>query len=159
MTDISNYEEYSLLTLFMSAHRNYFGKCFKQTANLCVHPGQIPILLFLGEHKDVSQKEIASEIGVKPPTVNVMVSRMEKAGLLSKIPDENDQRATRIYLTAKGMKLRTQILKRLKLNEKHVFDGFDTAEKCLLRRFFMQIIYNIDAMPDQYSEDEVNAID
>lgn len=159
MNHTTNYEEYSLLTLFMSAHRNYFGKCFRQTANLCVHPGQIPILLFLGDHTDVTQKEIANEINVKPPTVNVMVSRMEKAGLLSRKPDEKDQRATRIYLTEKGLKLRTQIVKRLKMNENHVFDGFDTAEKCLLRRFLIQVIQNIDSLPDEYTEEEVNTID
>ena len=117
-------------------------------AALGLHPGQIPFIMLLSQHKDMSQKEIAEELQVKPPTVNVMVQRMEKAGIIGRKHDPDDQRVTRVFLTEKGQEMKTLVARQVEKNESYVQKGFTDTEKCLFRRFLEQIIENIYNIPE-----------
>ena len=123
--------------MFMRIDRRFMGKCF----------GQIPVLGLLAYKDGLSQREIAEHLRIKPPTVNVTVQRLEKAGFLFRKADEKDQRVSRIYLTEKGKQAKERGMKRVEENEKILFDGFSDAELCLLRRFLEQITANIDKIP------------
>ena len=85
---------------------------------------------------------------MKPPTVNVMVQRMEKAGLVSRRQDQKDQRVTRICLTEKGMRIKEKVVFPVKENDQYVLRGFSEAEECILRRFLQQIVDNINSIPE-----------
>ncbi|MBS5123711.1 MAG: MarR family transcriptional regulator [Blautia sp.] len=138
--------------MFMQLNRAYAAKCFSQMTALGIHPGQIPILLLLAKRVEMSQREIAEELCVKPPTVNVMVQRMEKAGLIGRRHDEKDQRITRIFLTDQGYEMKKKVAEQIELNERYAFMGFSDAEKCLFRRFMEQIITNISCIPEEKTE-------
>ena len=91
-------------------------------------------------------------LNIKPPTVNVSVQRLEKAGFLYKKPDEKDQRVTRIYLTEKGKETKAKALERIHKNEAVMLEGFSEAEQCLLRRFLEQILANIEKIqPEEFT--------
>ena len=66
----------------MEINKAYGAKCYQQMMKLGIHPGQVPFLMLLSQRGEMSQKEVARELHVKPPTVNVMVQRMEKAGFV-----------------------------------------------------------------------------
>ena len=131
----------------MRIDRRFMGKCFGQMQELGIYPGQIPVLGLLAYKDGLSQREIAEHLRIKPPTVNVTVQRLEKAGFLFRKADEKDQRVSRIYLTEKGKQAKERGMKRVEENEKILFDGFSDAELCLLRRFLEQITANIDKIP------------
>ena len=114
----------SFLSLFMKVDRYFMTKCFGQMQELGIYPGQI--------------------LHIKPPTVNVSIQRLEKAGFLYKKPDEKDQRVTRIYMTEKGKEIKAKALERIHKNEAVMMEGFSEAEQCLLRRFLEQILVNIE---------------
>ncbi len=135
-------------SLFMEINKAYAAKCYGQMTRLGIHPGQIPFLMLLSERGEMSQKEVAGELHVKPPTVNVMVQRMEKAGLVSRRQDQKDQRVTRICLTEKGMRIKEKVVFHVKENDQYVLRGFSEAEECLLRRFLQQIVDNINSIPE-----------
>lgn len=137
----------SFLSMFMRIDRRFMGKCFGQMQELGIYPGQIPVLGLLAYKDGLSQREIAEHLRIKPPTVNVTVQRLEKAGFLFRKADEKDQRVSRIYLTEKGKQVKERGMKRVEENEKILFDGFSDAELCLLRRFLEQITANIDKIP------------
>ena len=137
----------SFLSMFMRIDRRFMGKCFGQMKELGIYPGQIPVLGLLAYKDGLSQREIAEHLRIKPPTVNVTVQRLEKAGFLFRKADEKDQRVSRIYLTEKGKQAKERGMKRVEENEKILFDGFSDAELCLLRRFLEQITANIDKIP------------
>ncbi len=42
----------------------------------------MPILAVLWKEDGCSQKELASQLGVKPPTVTVSIQRLEKIGII-----------------------------------------------------------------------------
>lgn len=137
----------SFLSMFMRIDRRFMGKCFGQMQELGIYPGQIPVLGLLAYKDGLSQREIAEHLRIKPPTVNVTVQRLEKAGFLFRKADEKDQRVSRIYLTEKGKQAKERGMKRVEENEKILFDSFSDAELCLLRRFLEQITANIDKIP------------
>ena len=72
MEDTQTQEKTGFQHLFMQLNRAYAAKCFSQMTELGIHPGQIPILLLLAKRVEMSQREIAEELCVKPPTVNVI---------------------------------------------------------------------------------------
>lgn len=49
-----------------------------------LHPRQMPLLIHLGKCEGCTQKELADIMQVKPPTLNVMIGRMEKNGYIEK---------------------------------------------------------------------------
>ena len=52
-----------------------------------------------------SRDELADKTGLAPTTLTSMVDRMEKAGLVCRMPDKNDRRKTLLALTAKAKNL------------------------------------------------------
>ena len=134
----------SFLSLFMKVDRHFMTKCFGQMQELGLYPGQIPVLGLVSGRDGLSQREIAKILHIKPPTVNVSIQRLEKAGFLYKKPDEKDQRVTRIYMTEKGKEIKAKALERIHKNEAVMMEGFSEAEQCLLRRFLEQILANIE---------------
>ena len=142
----------SFLTLFMKVDRHFMTKCFGQMQELGIYPGQIPVLGLVAKKDGLSQRELAKILNIKPPTVNVSVQRLEKAGFLYKKPDEKDQRVTRIYLTEKGKETKAKALERIHKNEAVMLEGFSEAEQCLLRRFLEQILSNIEKIqPEEFT--------
>ena len=137
----------SFLTLFMKVDRHFMTKCFGQMQELGIYPGQIPVLGLLAYKDGLSQREIAEHLRIKPPTVNVTVQRLEKAGFLYREADEKDQRISRIYMTEKGKQAKESGMKKVQDNEKILLDGFSEEDLCLLRRFLDQITENIEKIP------------
>ena len=137
----------SFLSLFMKVDRHFMTKCFGQMQELGIYPGQIPVLGLLAHRDGLSQKEIAERLRIKPPTVNVTVQRLEKAGFLYRKADEKDQRISRIYMTEKGKQAKESGMKKVQDNEKILLDGFSEEDLCLLRRFLDQITENIEKIP------------
>ena len=122
--------------MFMRIDRRFMAKCFGQMQELGIYPGQIPVLGLLAHKDGLSQREIAEKLHIKPPTVNVTVQRLEKAGFLYREADEKDQRISRIYMTEKGKQAKESGMKKVQDNE-----------KSLLRRFLDQITENIEKIP------------
>ena len=73
-----------------------------------VHPGQFFCLRVVSEHDGISQRELADELHVAPPSVSRMLQNMERAGLVERRDDERDQRVTRVYVTERGRAFETK---------------------------------------------------
>ncbi len=69
-----------------------------------IQPAQAFCMRVLGHHDGVTQRDLAELLEVSRPTVTVMLQKMEKAGLVERRVDTDDQRYTRIYLTEDGWK-------------------------------------------------------
>lgn len=137
-------KEDSLQSLYMKMTHLYFGRAYEALREMDVHPRQVPMLHLLGRKEGLSQREISSEMRIKPPTVAVSIKRMEKAGLIIRKADDKDQRMSRIYLSPKGRELNGNVQKMVEESEAAVFRGFSESEICLMKRFFKQMIENLE---------------
>ena len=55
------------------------------------------------------QAQLAAALGVEAPTVTKMVARMEAHGLVTRHADDADRRASRVFLTADGKRLKRPV--------------------------------------------------
>ncbi|MBY0754628.1 MarR family transcriptional regulator [Clostridium sardiniense] len=96
-------DNFSFHKLLGQVVRLHFCLTHKTLEKEGLYPGQPPLLYALYDEDGLSQKEIAEKLHLKPATITVMIKRLEKAGFIKKVADENDQRISRIHLTEKGI--------------------------------------------------------
>lgn len=138
-----------IFKLYSEVNKRYLGKSFYQMKDLGIYPKQIGILQMIYDNNGCSQKEIADKLSIKPPTVNVSIQRLERSGLVIRRKDEHDQRIMRVYMTEIGKEKVNMAIKYVKSSEEIMFKGFTEVELCLMRRFFEQIIKNMEEMPGE----------
>lgn len=85
-----------------------------------IYFGQPPILRFLSENPNATQKDIADSLNISPASVTVSVKRMEKSGIISRETDKDDARRNNLSLTEKGAELEKFA--------KQTFDAVDSAK-------------------------------
>lgn len=114
-----------------------------QEKGIEVYPGQPPLLFRLSEEDGQSQKELAKKLRIKPATLTVMLTRMEKTGLVQRKPDERDQRISRVFLTEQGNQAIQAVKDTMQDLEHRSFEDFTPEEKLLLRRFLLHMHDNL----------------
>jgi DNA-binding MarR family transcriptional regulator len=134
-----------LLARVCKAHRGTVGDA---VAEVGLHVGQEMVLLHLWQRDGLTPSELAGALGVEPPTVTNMLSRMEKAGLLERCRDSRDARCTRVYLTEKGRELREPVERRWEAVEERAFAGVTTEEDALLRDLLARLHDNLTRRPN-----------
>ena len=90
------------LALAARAHRQLLQD---ELAQLGLHLGQELVVVDLAEHPGSTQAALVGRLGVEQPTVAKTITRMERAGLVTRRADMHDRRQIRIQLTAKGIDL------------------------------------------------------
>lgn len=132
-----------IMDIMLRLCHDIFLRNFQQMSEMDLHPGQAAMLKCLQRQDGLTQRELAKNLHIKPPTVAVTIKRMEKADLLNRRPDPQDQRKTRIYLSEKGRDMLDRIKEIMEVNDQDLFDGFTEAELCLLRRFLLHMMENM----------------
>ncbi|MCR4425146.1 MAG: MarR family transcriptional regulator [Firmicutes bacterium] len=94
-----------VLNAFFRAMRFHGQLMFKMLAEKGLYPGQARCLWILHHEDGITQRDLAAHLHVARPTVTVMLQKMERAGLITRRNDDEDQRLTRIYLTDEGRSL------------------------------------------------------
>jgi DNA-binding MarR family transcriptional regulator len=70
-----------------------------------LHPAQARCLWTISSNDDITQRDLAELLHLSRPTVTTMLQKLEKAGLVERHSDADDQRLTRICLTDSGREL------------------------------------------------------
>ena len=108
-----------------------------------LYRGQPPVLGVLAEGEGVSHSELAARLDVRPATISKMLDRMERAGFLTRRPDAEDQRVSRVYLTERGRAVQCEVRRLIRTMAQETFAGFSLEEQALLSRFLLQIRENL----------------
>ena len=133
-----------LQSLFVKTTRMCLGRAYAGRRERGVRPRQVPRHHGLARREGLSQRQISEEMKITPATVAVSIKRIEKSGLIIRKADEKDQRMSRIYLSPKGRELSKNVQKMVEDSEKAIFHGFSESEICLMKRFFKQMIENLE---------------
>ena len=105
--------------------------------------GQFPILEYVNSHDNCTQKDIADYLQISPPSIATSIKRMQKAGFLYKVNDENDLRCNRISITQKGLMAFKTCKDDFNAIDEQMFKGFSTEELEQLYSFFGRIHDNL----------------
>lgn len=103
------------IRLLAIKHRSRAGALL---AELGLHPGQEIVLMLLDAYGPRTQVQLAAGAGCEPPSVTLMVQKLEAASLIKRTPSETDGRALVVELTPAGVELMPKLKQRwLKLAE------------------------------------------
>ena len=114
-----------------------------------IHPGQPPILKLLLEKDGRSQCELAQIIGVSRASLGVSLRRMEKAGLISRCPDEKDSRYNIVCLTEEGRAMAEKSVGVLDKLTEAKLKGFSDEEIEQLLSYFERIRQNLAELQEK----------
>ncbi len=123
-----------------TAH-HYCASKFISDAGLYL--GQEMVLQNLWQEDRLTQSELAERIGVQIQTINKMIRRMEKAGLVTKHADEEDRRVSRIHLTPKGRELQPVTEDVWAQLEQETLANLTIEEQYILRRLLHKLEENL----------------
>lgn len=87
-----------------------------------------------------SARDVAEIILQKQPTVSKLLERMERQGLLSRVPDGADRRRIVVSLTPAGRALAGPLIDAARAHERAVLEPFGTANAAALVRALQDLI-------------------
>ncbi len=121
----------------------HYSRAHQLLEGLGLYRGQPPMLRALWEKEGLTQSELAENLKIKPATITKMLQRMEKAGFITRKPDANDQRISRVYLTETGRSVQNEVEAVLQTIAEETFAGLTSEESMVLHRYLQKIRDNL----------------
>ena len=101
------------------------------------------ILYVLWQQDGISLRELADRTGLAATTLTSMVDRMEKVGLVCRVPDKKDRRKTLLALTEKAKSLeKDYMLVSAKMSD-IFYEGFSEGEIRQCEAMLTRILENM----------------
>ncbi len=97
-------------------------------APLGVSPGEFPALLCLYDEDGLTQKELCSRVDIAQATMALTLRRMERDGLIKRVPDPGDGRRSLITLTPRARDLEEDLLRLAAETNDRATDGLSAAQ-------------------------------
>jgi len=102
--------EESLGYLIHRAARAFANRLGSELRPFDVGTGQWAVLMHLWSNDGMTQAQLARRVAIEQPTMVGTIDRLERDGLVTRAPDPNDGRASRIRLTQRGWALRDALV-------------------------------------------------
>ena len=117
----------------------------KSALSVGLYFGQPNMLEYIRDNDLCLQKDIASAMHITPASVAVSLKRMEKSGLITRKPDENDIRKNMISVTPKGENALNEFRRICDTTDSNMFNGFSDEEKDTLHSLLLRLHENLDS--------------
>jgi DNA-binding MarR family transcriptional regulator len=114
-----------------------------QLSRIGLHSGQESLLKALAADDGMSMSDLASVLGVQPPTVTKMIGRLAAQDYVERRAAKGDGRQAEVHLTERGRRAIETIDKVWKRIEKTALDGIDDKDRKRLRRLLRQVERNL----------------
>ncbi|RFC66940.1 MULTISPECIES: MarR family winged helix-turn-helix transcriptional regulator [Mesorhizobium] len=118
------------------------------------YAGQDQIMLALNNLDGQSPSELATRLGVRPPTITKTINRLQAQGVLEKRASQEDARQTHIFLTESGRETIKAIEKSVKKTEKQALRGLDKKEQKALSKLLSRIEANLAGAVEADADDD-----
>lgn len=138
--DMNHIPTFGLMGLMLHRMMNRARSMYQE---FDLNRSQASVLFSLHQKKSMSQKELAVQLNMTPPSITSTIQKMERSGYISRKPDQSDQRIMRLELTGKGESCIQTVKMIADQMEEMLFRGMSAEEKILFRRFLMQINDNL----------------
>jgi DNA-binding MarR family transcriptional regulator len=130
--------------LAQAAHA-YRVRAGGQLARIGLHSGQDGLLKALADDDGQSMSDLAAMLGVQPPTVTKMISRLAAQDYVERRSSAGDGRQALVFLTERGRRAIAQIDKVWKRIEKDALSEIDDRDRKKLRKLLRQVSRNLGA--------------
>ena len=133
-----------LITKIKQLHSRALAQCISDKGIDAFSGEQGKILFVLWQKDKITQKELATEIGLAKNTITVMLEKMEKNDLIRRITDENDKRKSLVILTGYAKSLKKSFDEISDEMLKKVYKGFSEEEIDKYEEYLHRIIKNLE---------------
>ena len=106
-------------------------------------PGAHLVLAFLAAGDGRTQRELVCATHLRPPTVSLILKKMEEEGIVHRESDPCDARAVRVYLTEHGRKIDEEHIARIKAMDTEALAGISENEAETLMKLLSKIRNNL----------------
>jgi DNA-binding MarR family transcriptional regulator len=113
-----------------------------------LYPGQPQLLLHIKDNEGITQKALSEKHFVKPATITGMLNKLEANHYVYRIPDAEDKRMMRVYLTTEGRHLAEAGEKFMEGMTNKLFEGLTEEELKTLLYLIQKIKNNINDKHD-----------
>lgn len=100
-------------------------------------------IYYIGENNEISQRELSERMDVNESSIARLLDRMEKEELTIRTKDTQDRRTTRVSLTEKGKKLRTELIPLAEKFQNDVTEGLSSEELEIFKRVLDKMLENL----------------
>ncbi|MGN0635068.1 MAG: MarR family winged helix-turn-helix transcriptional regulator [Acutalibacteraceae bacterium] len=90
------------------------------------------ILIILHECGTLTQKDLTERLGIQPGSVSEILSKLENAGLIARIPNETDRRTADISLTDMGAEQASEAAEQRQKRHEEMFSCLTQEEQATL---------------------------
>ena len=133
-----------LITKIKQLHSRALAQCISDKGIDAFSGEQGKILFVLWQKDKITQKELATEIGLAKNTITVMLEKMEKNNLIRRITDEKDKRKSLVILTDYAKSLKKSFDEISDEMLKKVYKGFSEEEIDKYEEYLHRIIRNLE---------------
>lgn len=114
----------------------------RELAQYDISAPQLIVLASLSADDHVSPANICKTISYDPGAMTRMIDRLEQKGLVKRVPNPNDRRATQLALTPAGKALYPQLMAAKDRVAAHFLRGFTKDETRQLESFLNRMLAN-----------------
>lgn len=97
-----------------------------------LRPVEYTVLALIHENPDVSATRLAKALAVTAPNIAAWIDRLEKRGLVQRIPHATDRRAQHLRTTREGAALARKATESILAGEQSALDGLSQGERMIL---------------------------
>lgn len=126
-------------------------------ARIGLHPGQELVLKVLFETDGLTMSQLASALGVQPPTVTKMITRLSAQGYVRRQVSDADGRLARVHLTDEGRALVSNVDKAWKRLEREAMAGIEEKDRKKLRKLLRVVEKNLSLTAAEDETDDLDA--
>jgi MarR family transcriptional regulator for hemolysin len=106
--------------------------------------GHLPVLVALQDGQAGSQRDLARFARIEQPSMAQMLARMERDGLVQRVPDPDDRRSSQISLTEAARTRLPDACAVLFEGNREALRGFSKEEAAQLGALLTRLIANLD---------------
>ncbi|RJG43961.1 MULTISPECIES: MarR family transcriptional regulator [unclassified Mesorhizobium] len=123
------------------------------------YAGQDQIMLSLDHEDGQTPGQLATRLGVRPPTITKTINRLQAQGFLEKRASEADARQAHIFLTETGRDTIRAIEKSVRKTEKQAFRGLEKKDQKALAKLLSRIEANLSDAATIEADDEIELVE
>ena len=139
-------EDGQTLKLLGPVHRSFHRVADSLLRERGFAMGQLPVLMALKDGRPHSQAELARLAHVEQPSMAQLLARMERDGLVQRVPDPDDRRSRLVLLTAECRTRMHESRAVMQMLAAEALDGFSAEERAELGRLVRRLAERVDRM-------------
>ncbi|MGO9145182.1 MAG: MarR family winged helix-turn-helix transcriptional regulator [Desulfomonilia bacterium] len=134
---------YYLVTRVSLAATSVFKKVFAEAGLIELKPAYLGTLMSLWNEDGLKVIELGRRAGLEPSTMTGLIDRMERDGLVKRVPDPEDRRVLKIVLTDAGRAIQDTVASTVDRVMTQVLSGIDDTDVTHLKETLRKVLANV----------------